>query len=141
MTVSQPPSGSFLRNLSWGVGLGLAFAAAYSLYVAVLYLAEGSQPFDRLHTSLQKVIAIYVIGGVASGAVVGMMRPYLRLRLVAIIVGILAALVVFLGIAVASQGMPWRWTKAAWGSLVLCSLLLGSFGGNWFWKHPIGSSQ
>ena len=139
MTNSPRSSGYFVTNLAWGVGLGLAFAAVYSLYVAVLYLAEGSQPFDRLHTSLLKVIAIYAIGGVTAGTVVGVMRPYVRIRLVAILVGIMAAIVVFFGIAVASQGMPWRWTRAAWLSLAACSLLLGSFGGNWFWKHPLGS--
>jgi len=140
VTNRRGPSGFFRSNLAWGLGLGLVFAAVYSLYVAVLYLAEGSQPFDNLHTSLSKVIAIYAIGGVTAGTVVGLMRPYLRIRLVAILVGIMAAIVVFFGIAVASQGMPWRWSRAAWLSLAACSLLLGSFGGNWFWKHPIGSS-
>jgi hypothetical protein len=133
-------SGDFLINLAWGVKLGLAFAAAYSLYVAVLFLAVGSQPFDKLHTSLLTVIATYVIGGLTSGTVVGVMRPYLHIRLVAILVGITAALFVIFGILVASQGMPWLWHRAEWGSLALCSLLLGSFGGNWFWNRPLGSS-
>jgi hypothetical protein len=137
VTNSRRSSGYFVTNLAWGVGLGLAFAAVYSLYVAVLYLAEGSQPFDKLHTSLLKVIATYVIGGLTSGTVVGVMRPYLHIRFVAILVGITAAVFVFFGIIVASHGMPWHWDRAGWGSLALCSFLLGSFGGNWFWKHPL----
>src|ERR1041385_9007533 len=122
-------SRSFLGNVIWGVGFGLAFAALYSLYVAVLYLAEGSEPFDELHTSLLTVIATYVVGGVTSGTVVGAMRPYLHIRFVAILVGMTAAVFVFFGIIVAGHGMPWRWTSADWGSLALCSLFLGGFGG------------
>ena len=138
---SERPSASLIGNLRWGVGFGLAFAAVYSLYVTMLYLVEGSQPFDRLHTSLLQMIAIYAIGGVTAGTVVGVMRPYLRARLVAILVGILAAIVVFCGVAIASHGMPWHWHRAEWGSLALSSLLLGSFGGNWFWKRPLGSNH
>ena len=140
MTSSSRSSGSLLGNLAWGVKLGLAFAGVYSLYVAVLFLAEGSQPFDKLHTSLLMVIATYVVGGLTSGTIVGVMRPYLHIRFVAILVGITAAVFVFFGIIVASHGMPWHWDRAGWGSLALCSLVLGSFGGNWLWKHPIGSS-
>jgi hypothetical protein len=132
---------SLRGNLIWGVGLGLAFAAVYSLYVTVLYLIEGSQPFERLHTSLLMVIAAYAFGGVTAGAIVGVMRPYLRIRLVAILVGILAAVFVFFGVGVAADGMPWRWTRNAWLSTAICSLLLGSFAGNWVWMRPIGSDQ
>jgi hypothetical protein len=134
--------GSQQPTLNWSsIGFGLVFAALYSLYVAVLYWIEGSQPFDRLHTSLLKVIAIYALGGVTGGAVVGVMRPYLRIRLVAILVGVIAAAFVFFGAGIASQGMPWHWTSAAWFSVAASSLLLGSFGGNWFWQHPLGSYQ
>lgn len=135
---SQRRSEPFLTNLRWGVGLGLAFAAFYSLYVTAWYLIEGSQPFDRLHTSLLMVIASYAFGGVTAGAFVGVMRPYLRIRLVAILVGILAAVFVFIGVAVASDGMPWRWTRNSWLSTAICSLLLGSFAGNLFWSRAFG---
>ena len=132
---------SFSSNLVWGVGFGLAFAAVYSLYVVVLYLAEGSRPFDELHTTLVTVIATYVIGGLASGTVVGAMRPFLHIRFVAILVGITAAVVVFFGAAVASDGMPWHWRITVWESIAGCSLLLGSFGGYWLWSHPLGSDR
>jgi hypothetical protein len=132
---------SFLSNVVWGVGFGLAFAAPYSLYVVVLYLAEGPRPFDKLHTTLAAVIAAYVIGGLASGTVVGAMRPFLHIRLVAILVGITAAVFVFFGAAVASDGMPWHWGITEWESIVGCALLLGSFGGYWLWSHPIGSNR
>src|SRR5689334_1263979 len=118
---------SFASNLVWGVGFGLAFAAVYSLYVVVLYFAEGSRPFDQLHTTLAMVIATYVIGGLASGTVVGAMRPFLHIRFVAILVGITAAVFVFFAAAVASDGMPWHWRIIEWESIAVCSLLLGSF--------------
>jgi hypothetical protein len=137
--VSQRRSVSFVSNLRWGVAWGVAVAAVYSLYVTVLYLIEGSRPFDRLHTSLLMTIAAYAFGGVAAGAVVGVMRPYVRIRLVAILVGILGAVFVFFGAAVASEGMPWGWTRSTWLSIAGCALLLGSFAGNWLWTRPIGS--
>ena len=141
VVTSRTRSSAFLQgNLAWGIKLGLAFAAVYSLYVVVLFLAEGSRPFDRLHTSLLMVIATYVIGGLTSGALIGVMRPYLHMRSVAILVGITAGVFVFFAIAVTSDGMPWHWSRTSWESVAVCSLLLGSFGGNWLWKHPIGSN-
>jgi hypothetical protein len=102
-----------------------------------LFLVEGSQPFDRLHTTLTVVIATYFSGGITAGAVVGAMRRNTRNRFVAILVGIIAAFCVFLGIAVASDGLPNRWKGASWASLVVCSLLFGIFGGNMFWNNPL----
>ncbi len=130
------PSYTLLGNLRWGIGLGLIFAALYSLYVAILFLIVGTEPFDKHHTTVLTVIATYLAGGVTGGAFVGAMRPYTDSRLVAIFVGMVAAFFVFFGVGVASQGMPWRWDQSAWAATVICSLLLGSFAGNHFWKNP-----
>jgi hypothetical protein len=129
------PSYTFLGNIRWGVGLGLVFATLYSLYVAILFLIVGTAPFDKHHTTVLTVIAAYFAGGITGGAVVGAMRPYTDSRFTAILVGIVVAFFVVFGVLVASHGLPWRWDQAAWASLVITSMLLGSFGGNWFWKH------
>src|SRR3954467_10118628 len=131
------PSGTVRSNVMGGIGLGLLFASFYSLYVILLFVRKGSAPFDSLHTTLLTVILTYFSGGITAGAFVGAMRPHTHKRFVAILGGIVAAFFVFLGVAVASSGMPSRWTDANWFSLGLCSLLLGSFGGFWFWNNPI----
>jgi hypothetical protein len=141
VTAARRQSRSFLGNLRWGVGIGLVFAALYSLYVAVLFLIVGSEPFDRHHTSVLMVIATYFVGGITGGSVVGVMRPHTHSRFVAIIVGIVAAFFVIFGVAVASQGLPWNWTRAAWTALAVLSILFGSFGGNMIWNNPFDSTE
>lgn len=137
MTARRRSSDSFLSNLGWGVRLGLVFATLYSLYVAVLFVIVGSEPFDKRHTSVLTVIATYFLGGIIGGAVVGAMRPHTHARFAAILVGIVAAFFVVFGILVASQGLLWRWTGGAWFSLAFASVFLGSFGDNMFWKNPL----
>ena len=126
-----------LERVKGTVLIGLAFACIYSLYVCGLYLLEGPQPFERLHTTLGVVVLSYFAGGIAAGTIVGLLKPLARSRPGAIIVGITAAFFVFLGIGIASDGLPTRWGEDSWLSVIICALLFGTFGGNMFWKDPI----
>jgi hypothetical protein len=126
-----------IDRIKSSVLIGLAFACIYSLYVCGLYLLEGSRPFDRLHTTLGIVVLMYFSGGIAAGVTVGLLQPLARSRAGAIFVGIIAAFFVFLGIGVGMDGLPSRWGGDSWGSVVLCAVLFGAFGGNMFWKDPL----
>ena len=117
--------------------IGLAFACLYSLYVCVLYLLQGSAPFDRLGTNLWIVIGTYFFGGISAGVVVGLLQPLARWRLGAIVIGIIAAFFVFFGIVVAQDGLPSRWGSDNWILLTALPILFGTLAGNHFWKQPI----
>lgn len=119
------------------VGIGLCFSVFYSLYVCGLYWVSGATPFERLGTSLGVVIGTYFFGGITAGLVVGILRPLTRWRSGAIFVGIIAAFFVFLGIGVASSGLPSRWRSGDWFAMTVLPVFFGAFAGNKFWKDPI----
>ena len=120
-----------------GIGIGLIFASFYSLYVIVLYVFQGQEPFARLGTNLMTVIATYFFGGITAGAVVGILQPLNRWRLGGILIGIVAAFFVFFGIAVAADGPPTKWERRTWEPLLALPILFGTFAGIWFRKRPI----
>ena len=125
---------SMLENLRWGVAAGLFFAALYSLYVTLLYLIRGPDPFDANETTLGQVIAVYFAGGIAGGAIVGVLRPLAKWRIGAAVVGVVAAVPVFLGIALSLEGGLSGLDRGAWEAVAFCSIFFGILGGNAMWR-------
>ena len=89
------------RMVGLGIVIGLVFAVVYSVVASVIFLVAGDQPEELL-----AVVASYFGGGVVAGAIIGWLRPYSRTHVGSIVVGIIGAFPVFLGFAVADEGLP-----------------------------------
>src|SRR5262249_23024222 len=70
-------------------------------------------------------VAVYTFGGVAAGAVVGLLRPPARNALRAMLLRIPASAGIFRGILVFGDGVSWHLQKADWGDF---AIMCGSFG-------------
>lgn len=65
------------------------------------------------------------------GALVGLLWPLCRFRIFAYPVSITTAIVFAGGVAVADQGVPWRWDAYTYLALVVYALIMGlAFGGS-----------
>ena len=63
------------ENLEWGLWYGCAMAAAYSAIAILLFLLRGPKPFVHNGVSLLSTIAVYAIGGILGGFILGLLRP------------------------------------------------------------------
>lgn len=93
-----------IANTLWGILWGIAVAGLYSLYVGAIYLLQGPAPFESHGTSILSIVAAYFGGGVVSGAIVGLLRPLSRWQLGAGMLGMIAAVPVFLAFDIAQHG-------------------------------------
>ena len=126
--------GSLGVNLRWGIQGGLFFAAIYIAWVTILFLVRGREPFDRLGVNLPVVVAVYLAGGVLSGAVIGLLRPFATRKVGAYLISIIAALPVLTGIAISLQGLPGRWDLATRLVVPFLSVAFGLALGDLLWK-------
>jgi len=123
-----------------GALFGLAMAALYVAYVVVLYLGRGSEPFDKLHTSLLVVILSYVVLGPIAGAVVGLLQPLSATRIGSMFVAFVGACLVYFGIGIAMNGSPLRWSASDWLVVPIAGVIFGVLLGNKYYKKPAPSS-
>lgn len=105
------------------------FAVVYSVVASVIFLVAGEQPEELL-----AVVASYFGGGVVAGAIIGWLRPYSRTHLGSIVVGIVGAFPVFLGFAVADDGLALDLGDLATVAVVAV-ILGGSLGHNFLYKQ------
>ena len=84
-----------IRNVIWGVGYGLAFAALFMAWAVIARIIGGADAFGEKGTTLLTVLALYLFGGVAAGGIVGLLRPIVRWRIGSVLVGIIAAEVIY----------------------------------------------
>jgi hypothetical protein len=103
-------------------------ALIYCVWVGGLYLLEGPEPFSRLGVSLTSVIAAY-LGGVAGGAIIGLLRPLTRGDFGAFVVGYLAAVPITAGLAICLNGWPTTWTGRRWDEFPMLVLIFGTIVG------------
>lgn len=66
------------ESLRAGLREGMVFGLVYSAYVTVLFLAEGTKPFDALGVGYVSVVVLYLVGGVITGSLLGAVRPWAR---------------------------------------------------------------
>jgi hypothetical protein len=136
---SQGISDAFDRARS-GALFGLGMAAIYVAYVVGLYILRGSEPFDKVHTSLSVVVLSYVILGPIAGAFVGLLQPLSATRIGSMFVAFVGASVVYFGITIAMSGSPLSWSGWDWASVPILGVIFGVILGNWFYKKPKPSS-
>ncbi len=119
--MQQPLRDRVIRSVVYGVTM----AGFYCVYVLALYLARGNTPFERVGYSLPTLMGLYVFGGVAGGAIVGVLLPLAKWRLGASLIGALAGLP--LGFALYLTSGDYSTTSLAL-SLVTVTLIGGMIG-------------
>lgn len=124
------------RDLKWGVGYGLAFAAAYSAIVLVQYLVTGPGVVESRHITLGPTIAAYFVGGVVGGALVGLLRPFTRWRVGATLIGIIACLPLAIAFVVVIDGSPSHWKEETIVGTLIAAVLIGAIVGYRAWEAP-----
>ncbi|MFN2397370.1 MAG: hypothetical protein ABR543_01810 [Gemmatimonadaceae bacterium] len=126
---------SVVANIGWGVKAGLLFGAIFCCWTLLLILVSGSL---TLHTRTGvpvhafAVIGVYIFGGLSAGAVVGICRPLIQWLLGATIVGIIAAIPVFVGVRIARSGFS-PWVTADTAMVTIAVVVMGGFIGLGYW--------
>jgi len=123
-------------NVRWGVGWGLAFAVAYSLFVAGVYAVAGPARFMQRDVTLGSTVAAYLFGGAGGGGLLGLLRPLTRSRFGATFVGVIVCMPVSLGFLVAMHGAPTNWNENAIVAAAGTAVLLGAILGHQSWEPP-----
>jgi hypothetical protein len=122
-------------NVRWGVRGGLFFGLAYSAIALVLYALRGRESFEANGVTLGSLVAAYVLGALAAGIVVGLLRPLLRWQLGAMAVGVAAAVPACVGIGLARFGAFSGWSGADMGTVVVMGVMFGMLFGNQYWNN------
>jgi hypothetical protein len=113
------------HQLRFGVVVGLALAALYCVYAAVLFVVRGDAPFEKHNVSLRAVLATYVTLGIGGGIAYGLLHPLARSLFGRAVLGVLIATLVFFGITVATDGLPSHWERAVWQQPLILGGLFG----------------
>ncbi len=116
------PASRVLRDAGWGVAWGLGGACFFSLYVIGSYAFRGAAFLEHHGLTLAGVLAIYFGVGIVGGAVIGLLRPLLRWRAGAFVVGTAAAFPLAISLGVLKHGhLPGVHWRAAVGLLILAA--------------------
>jgi hypothetical protein len=119
------------RDLRWGLGNGLFYAAGFSALVLVLALFRGSTDYPEYGTTTWRVIRVYFAAGVLGGLLVGWLRPITSHRWGARTVGALVGTVVY-GSAMLATDIP---SSAGVVIALVLGMPMGALLGNKQWKE------
>lgn len=120
---------TWLANARWGLAWGAAAAAIYAIIAAGLFglgaLSGESPPAD--YPSLPAIVVSYFVGFLATGLLVGLLRPLARFSLGTMLLGTLGAFCVYGAVGVPMLGFPLRWEHLFLG-LAMALLVGPAFG-------------
>jgi hypothetical protein len=103
-----PRSRRLFSNLLWGGIGGFLLSLFYVVVLMILFVAQGPRLFAGYDTTFGTVAAAYVAAGVFGGLLVGALRPLLRFRWGAALVGVAAAVPMGVGVRLIQMGLaPW----------------------------------
>ncbi len=121
-------------NVGLGILGGLFFAVCYSIIALVLYVGRGGSAVEEHGVSLGVLILAYFIGGVAGGALVGLLWPLTVSRIGFIGVSIIGALPMCLGMSflVENPFATGDFTSLVGGAIL--AVILGAWAGVVFWS-------
>jgi hypothetical protein len=125
---------SVTKDVGWGLGWGLGFTLIYSLFVIGLYVLRGAEPFEEKGITLGATLAIYFVGGLAGGILLGLLRPLTRWRPGSALVGMVAVAPATLAFGLAAFGPMHAWDKDMVISLIITAVVLGGGGGYLYWE-------
>jgi hypothetical protein len=120
------------ENIVWGLRRSMAVAAGFAAFVIVEYLLLGPRTTGRIGVTLPAILSIYVCGGLAAGIVLGVGRPWAKIRVGAVIIGVFVGICVYGSAGIIIDGLPSHWDGAAWFAAILVGGIIGAFGGNKF---------
>lgn len=115
-------------RISRCAGAGAVAAAILSAWVTIIVLFH-PQAFAQLGASYAEVVAIYFVTFPLGGAFVGLLWPLCRFRSFAYPTTIITAWLLIAGVAVAQDGMPWKWGAASCVTVAGYGLIMGLFFG------------
>lgn len=121
-------------NIPLGLLYGIGMAVLYSLYVSILYVVEGNQPFQAYGISFGIVVILYFLGGIVGGVLLGMLLPWTSRRSGSAVVGIIVACPFAIAAGLAVFGPLLDWGFDEWFGTGMVGILLGGWGGYYFWK-------
>lgn len=106
-----------------GLSRGLMMGSALCVWVTVIFLLQGEQPFSELGTSYPESMAWYLAICSAAGVTIGMLIPIAKSMVGAYLVGAAAGISLASGIALSVYGVPSRWEGNAYGLAVVVVLV------------------
>lgn len=112
----------------FGAAIGLFMAILASLYSLFVYATSGADAFEGVGTSVGGAISMYLVGGVVGGALGGFLLPLATWRIGAAIVGVFAAIPLYVGIALM--------TGAALQAGIVPACVVGALVGYGVWTPP-----
>lgn len=127
-----------VKNLFWGIGWAALFALGLSLWVSLIYAVFGAEALDRDGGSFGATVRGYFAGAGAAGLIIGALRPYLRSRIGACLVGAFAGPLTYAGFDIGYAGTDWLVGELSVESLVLfslCAFVAGGLGGLLLHRH------
>ena len=114
--------------MKWGIGWGLAMAAAFSFHATLVLIVNGNSVFREIGTTYPASIASYAAAGVLAGAIIGTMRPLGTSLLGVLLLSVAASVPAYLSFRTALKGFaPWAAQDTA--GLIVMPLI---------WGVPIG---
>jgi MFS family permease len=126
------------RNVVLGIGLGLAIATAFTLWVSFLRLTAGTEPFERTGTSYSVTILVYYVGFAVGGLMVGLLAPLRKWPLGSALLGFLLMLPMYSAFVIVKAPRS-EWLTPFW---ILSTLGVSVVGGGalglWIWREEHG---
>ena len=123
-------SGGLLQDLVWGAGWGLFVGVVYCAFAAIVLLLKGWPDGPVL-----RVFSIYVGGGLLGGALLGVLRSWVRTEVRAMLLGVIIAVPIGAAFLLLMSGPFSNWGEAEIASLGFGSLFLGVTGGKVLWQQ------
>jgi hypothetical protein len=122
------------------VAVSLVAASLLSLYVLVIRVVRGSEPFERVGVSVPEVLLLYFVDALLLGIAVGVFVPRVRSKLTAVFCGIGFAWLASLPFLLAMKP-----TAMGWGVLAIthatASCFLGPLVAQWVWESRPSQGQ
>lgn len=126
-------SGRIGRDILWALSWTVSCGIAAILLASLTYAAAGSQPFARAGVTYPRMLAFYVVGSVAFGVLLGLLRPFTSQWWGRSVVGTVIASVGLLGLHLVGNPNIRAWDGRHWQSVIIPSILAGPVCG---WMIP-----
>jgi hypothetical protein len=115
------------RSIAVGLSYGMAIFLVGLLHAVLRGLPGG-------WTELSRMFALCMLGGLGGGAALGVLRPLVRGRFSAALVGIPVAAIAFVLAAPLAWGLP-PWDDSKLFALIVGSIGFGAYLGSYFWRQ------
>lgn len=126
-------TGKRTRDVLWGAREGLWYGIAFSGIAIIQLLVGGERVFRANDTTFLAVVAAYLLGGAAAGALVGLLRNWTSSKVGKLLTSTLAAVPIYLAIRIAIRGFS-SWETGDTLGLIVLPVCWGMIGTIVFWR-------